>query len=676
MKGFVPAPCLNLLVLLIGFFTCPSTLAFSPPDSTTRPATEEDYYRIETLPIPEGVVLEVGGMTLLPDSRLAVSTRRGEVWLIENPYLTGGQTPFYKRFAYGLWEPLGLAYRDGSFYLAQRGELTRLQDTNKDGKADVYETIYSWPLTGNYHEYSYGPLFLPNGNMLVSLNLSWVGRGASLTKWRGWMLQITPDGKMFPWATGMRSPAGFGLNSAGDIFYAENQGDWVGSGRMTHVEQGDFTGHPDGLRWTNEPGSPLKIRREAIPSTGKPLFEIARAIPELKPPAVWFPHSLMGISTSDIREDTTGGGFGPFSGQLFVGDQGHSKIMRVFLEKVDGQYQGVCFPFREGFSSGILRMIWGKDHSMFVGMTSRGWAATGAAPYGLQRLVWTGKTPFEMKTVRAMPDGFEIEFTLPLDPQTAADPASYQVTGFTYQYHSRYGSPIIDQAGCPIRGVVVSEDGMKVRLVADSLREGYIHEIKAAGVLSESRLPLLHNVGYYTLNSIPRGERLVLAANDLHHNKALTVSNSRNPELAPPRKNGNAKRVTSMPDSWTKGPDMTIAVGTQPGLQFDVKTIQAKPGSKIKLVFNNNDDMLHNFVLTTPESVAEVGDLAAKLGLKGAEKHYIPETDKVLYHTNLLQPETSEVIYFTAPTEPGEYTYVCTVPGHSYVMRGTLRVVK
>ena len=127
--------------------------------------TEDDYYKMVTLPIPEGVVLEVGGLAVMPDGRLAVSTRRGEVWLVENPTMNGGARPHFKRFAHGLHEALGLAYHDGALYTAQRSELTRLRDRNGDGRADRYETVYSWPLDGNYHEYSYGPLIRDDGAM-------------------------------------------------------------------------------------------------------------------------------------------------------------------------------------------------------------------------------------------------------------------------------------------------------------------------------------------------------------------------------------------------------------------------------------------------------------------------------------------------------------------------------
>src|SRR5690606_12249006 len=273
--------------------TLPATVAAVAPAAaqqrsatSSQAAAEDRYYRLITIPIPEGVVLEVGGMTNLPGGQLGIATRRGDVWIVDDPYMEAGTQPHFSRFARGLHEPLGLAYRDGALYTAQRGELTRLVDRDGDGRADRYETVYSWPLSGNYHEYSYGPVFTPDGNMLVTLNLAWIGYGASLAKWRGWASEITPDGQMTPIATGLRSPAGYGYNLDGEVFYAENQGDWVGSGGITHLERGDFAGNPAGLIWTNEPESPLRLRPEDVPDTGEPEYVVAQRVPGLKPPAV------------------------------------------------------------------------------------------------------------------------------------------------------------------------------------------------------------------------------------------------------------------------------------------------------------------------------------------------------------------------------------------------------
>ena len=622
---------------------------------------ESKFYKIISVPIPDSIKLEVGGLAFTDDDKLGVATRRGEIWTIENPYQKHNSLPKYSLFASGLHEPLWLAYKKGAFYTTQRSELTKISDTNGDGLADNFHTVYSWPISGNYHEYSYGPLILPNGDMLVTLNLSWVGRGESLTKWRGWMLKITEDGKMTPFATGMRSPAAFGLNKTGDIFFAENQGDWIGSGRITQLNQGDFAGHPAGLRWSAEPNSRIQLKRSTFPDSAGLMFDYAKGKPNFKLPSIWFPHTVMGISTSAILSINSDK-FGPFEGQLLVGDQGHSKIMRAFLEKVNGQYQGACFPFREGFSSGILRMAWGSDNSLFVGMTSRGWASTGKDLYGLQRLKWDGKIPMEIKEMRITREGFELEFTKPVEKKFAGNISNYTMTGFTYSYHKKYGSPIINSGKCTIKKANVSSDGLTVKLDISGLREGYIHELKLYNLVSVDGDEILHPQAYYTINSFPEGR--VHEHHTMNHESKSEISGCGDDPK---------KSVHEQPSDWNKGPDVTITMATKPGLKFDTELIEVAPGAKVKLVFNNNDDMLHNLVITTPGKGDEVGKLAMDMGLNGTNAGYIPTTKLVLFHTCLIQPETSQTIYFTAP-KAGDYPFLCSFPGHSFVMKGIMRV--
>lgn len=634
--------------------------------------SEKDFYALKTVAIPDNVKLEVGGIAVMPDGRIAASTRRGEIWIIQNAY--GNGQPHFTRFASGLHEVLGLAYRDGAFYCTQRGELTKIEDKNNDGIADSYTPITLFELSGNYHEYAYGPVFDKNGDMYVTLNVAWVGYGDGLGKWHGWLIKVKPDGTQEPIATGLRSPAGFNVNSNNDVFYAENQGDWVGSGRVTHLEKGDFAGNAGGLNWTKEPNSPLKLTKEDLKEVdnGQPMHEAAKKIKELKLPAVWFPHTVMGISTADIIEDQTNGAFGPFGGQYFVADQGHSKIMRMSLEKVNGKYQGACYPFYEGFASGLVRLRWGLDGSMFGGMTSRGWASTGKAEYALQRLVWNGELPFEMKDIHAMSDGFEVEFTTPVNSSKLKDPKNFTVNSFTYKYQHQYGSPIINNRSRKIIGMIPSADGRKVKLVLDSLIPGYIHEIRVANLESTEQKSLLHDFAYYTLNEIPAGEKTVLTEGEkvnahagMHHDMKKT---------APTKPVVSKKRQTTMPADWTQ-PEKILKLGTKPGLKYDVSNFEVKAGSKVRLIFNNNDDMTHNVVITAPGAADEVGSLALKMGLKGSEMNYVPSSNKVLFHTGLLQPETSESIYFVAPSTPGEYMFVCTFPGHAAVMRGIIKVV-
>jgi cytochrome c551/c552 len=490
-------------------------LLFSFCALAQKPAlkTEQDYYEIKTLPIPKEIYLEVGGLATMPDGRIAVSTRRGEIWIIENPYQTTNHQVHYKRFASGMHEVLGLAYRDGAFYCSQRGELTKITDTDRDGVADLYEPIYQFDISGNYHEYTYGPVFDKNGDMLVTLNLAWVGFGeGKFAKWRGWLVKIHPDGTLEPFAAGLRSPAGYSINDQGDIFYGENQGDWVGSGRVTHLAKGDFAGNPGGLKWAKEPNSPFRLTLEEIQDNGAPMYEAAAKVKNLKLPAVWFPHAIMGISTSDIIQDTTRGKFSPFPGQYFVADQGQSKVMRMGLEKVNGVYQGFCINYREGFQSGILRERFGLDGSMFVGMTSRGWGSTGKDEFGLQRLLWNGQIPFEIQDIQAKSDGFEINFTQAVDVTSVKKAASYALRSYIYKYQHQYGSPIIELKNLKISAVEVSADKRKVRLVIEGLRQYFIHEFKLEGIRNEAGEPLLHETAYYTLNQIPTGGKLVVQA--------------------------------------------------------------------------------------------------------------------------------------------------------------------
>ncbi len=539
-----------------------------------RVQKEDDYYSIVTMSVPEDILLEVGGITTLPDGRVALSTRRGDVWMIENPYGAGGKVPKYTLYASGLHEALGLVYKDDALYVAQRGELTKLVDENGDGRADVYETIYAWQLSGHYHEYSFGPAIAPDGSFFVTGNVAFGDeewwRGESRVPMRGWTMHISPDGKMEPWATGMRSPCGLGMID-GELFYSDNQGDWIGSGGIWHVSKGSFVGHPAGLVWTDKlPNSPVKLTQAQLYAKVNPrknknangfyikpendesippqyFYELKKDFPEVRVPAVWLPHGILGISNSEIMVDKTGGKFGPFEGQIFVGDQGQSKISRIFLEKVNGEYQGASFDFRNNFQSGVLRMTWGHDGSLFVGETNRGWGSAGEKNEGFQRLIWNGKMPFEMKAVRAMPDGFEIEFTKPVDRASAENLSNYVPRSFLYKYHPVYGSPPSGVKDMSIKGVKVSSDGLKVRIVMDDLRQYFIHELTLGGVVdADKKDHLVHPTAYYTLNSIPTGEKL--GAADMKTERAPVAKASvSTPSVSKPKTSTGTKTAAKAP---------------------------------------------------------------------------------------------------------------------------------
>lgn len=460
---------------------------------------ENEYYQISTIPIPEGVVLEAGALQILPGQKLACSTRLGDIYIIEGAFNNPPRDVKFTKFASGLHEVLGLTARDGWLYCTQRGEVTRMKDGNGDGRADLFETVSdAWGIGGDYHEYAFGSKFDKEGNIWVVLCLT--GSFSSQNPYRGWCLRVTPEGKMIPTCVGIRSPGGIGTNSIGDMFYTDNQGPWNGACSLKHLEPGDFQGHPDGLRWwKSEEMGPMPQK----PASGSRMVTEAKKIPQLKPSAVYFPYSKMGQSASGISCDATGGKFGPFQNQLFVGDQTHSTVMRVYLEKVKGRYQGACFPFRQGFDSGNLALEMSPDGTMFVQGTDRGWGARGGKAFALQKLQWRGKVPFEVHEMRAHNDGFELTFTKPIDPASAEALDSYKIETYTYIYQASYGSPEVDKTTPTIKSAKAAKDRMSVRLVIDGMEEGHVHEMHFPGIRSAEAEPILHPVAYYTLNYVP-----------------------------------------------------------------------------------------------------------------------------------------------------------------------------
>ena len=482
-----------LLALYVGLFGFPSQASAQSP-------TEADFYRMIPFEIPAYINLEAGGLELLPNGKLAISTRRGDIFTIDKPFSDPPKNVQWTPYAKGLHEVLGIHAVGDWLYATQRCELTRLKDEDGDGRADLFETVNDdWEITGDYHEYAFGSPPDAEGNIWVVLCLT--GSFNSNAPYRGWCVRITPEGKLLPTCSGVRSPGGIAMNAVGDVFYTDNQGPWNGTCSLKHLRPGSFQGHPGGNNWYDMTNGAIGPR-PADPKSESRMMVEAKKIPELEPPAVYFPYKKMGQSASGIACDTTAGRFGPFEGQMFVGDQTFSTVMRVFTEQVNGHYQGVCFLFREGFGSGSLSLEL-TDQGMFVGGTNRGWGSRGSKPYSLDRLVWTGKVPFEIHEMRAKPDGFELTFTQEVDTESAADITSYELQTYTYIYQASYGSPEVDHTTPTITRAEVGSDASSVRLYIDGLQEGHVHELHLPGVRSSTGLPLLHQEAYYTLNYIP-----------------------------------------------------------------------------------------------------------------------------------------------------------------------------
>lgn len=487
----------------------PSTLA-QEAVKKGDPAAEGAYYKTITIPIPEDLVLECGGIECLPDGSLFVSTRRGDVYRVENAYSDPPKDVKFTRWATGLHEVLGLAYnpKDGYLYACTRQDITRLKDQDNDGTADAYEVYCDgWAITGDYHEYGFMSPFDKDGNLYAVLCLT--GSFSSNAPWRGWAVKVTPDGKMHPFASGVRSPGGINVDPrTNDVYYTDNQGPWNGTSSLKWLRPGSFQGHPDGNKWYDLPIVKKEMgARPKDPQDKSRIYVEMEKIPELVPPPIWLPHAKVGQSASGVEWDRSAGKFGPFAGQMFVGDQHHSNVMRCALEDVGGRRQGVAIPFRWGFASGVVPMKQAPDGSLWVGGTNRGWGSMGPREFALERVVWTGKTPFDVLDAKVTGDGFELTFTQPVDPRLAADPATWSSSSHSYVYRAEYGSPEVDQAKQAVTRAAVSADGLKVRLTVDNRKIGSVHELRADKLTNKDGQKLLHPVAYYTLWALPKAEQ-------------------------------------------------------------------------------------------------------------------------------------------------------------------------
>ncbi|HND51534.1 MAG TPA: hypothetical protein PLV92_04025, partial [Pirellulaceae bacterium] len=401
---------------------------------------EREYYPIVNVPIPKDLVIEAGAFCTLPDGRVAVGTRHGEIHIISG-IDDRKPNPSYHLFATGLDEIFGLAFKDGAFYVTQSCELTRVSDTNNDGRGDRFDTLSDAWGYANYHEYAFGSKFDAKGELYVALGLSHSYESNAL--FRGFVMKLGADGRTTAVASGLRSPGGIGPNEHGAMFYIESQGPWNCSCSLKAITPGSFQGHPASFNW-------YKYAPEMGPVPEKPksgsrtLIERER-IPQLTPYAVVFPYIRMGRSISGFTVDSTQGKFGPFENQIFLGDYTQSLVMRATTEKVNGVWQGACYPFREGLSTGLLNVAFTPAGNMVCGGTNRGWPVRGIKPFALERIEWNGKTPLEVKRIEIRPQGFHLAFTKPVDRASGGAASSYALSTFTHPYHGGYGGPEIDQ---------------------------------------------------------------------------------------------------------------------------------------------------------------------------------------------------------------------------------------
>ncbi|MBK7871673.1 MAG: DUF1080 domain-containing protein [Saprospiraceae bacterium] len=432
---------------------------------------------------PDDFMPKVGGMDFLPDGRLVVSTwdADGAVYLLDGVQNTDPSKITYKKIASGLAEPLGVKVVDGNIYVLQKQELTKLIDHNKDEIIDEYYTVSNaWRVSANFHEFCFG-LAYKNGHFYAALATAILPGGASAKPQipdRGKVIKINKDnGKLEFIAQGLRTPNGIGIGVDNEMFIADNQGDWLPSSKIVHISEGAFFGS------------------RSVDSVGTANLPV-------KLPVVWLPQDEIGNSPSTPLALNDG----PYKGQMIHGEVTHGGVKRVFVEKVNGEYQGVVFRFIQGLEAGVNRMVWGPDGALYIGGVGNpgNWQQTDKFWYGLQRLKYNGNPTFEMLAVRAKSNGVEIEFTQPLAEGLGWNSNDYIVQQWQYVPTNNYGGPKVDLEDLRILSVNVSNDRKKVFLELQGMKPNHLIYLRLPNYwTSDSYQELWSTEAWYTMNQIP-----------------------------------------------------------------------------------------------------------------------------------------------------------------------------
>ncbi len=411
------------------------------------------------------------------DGRVYVaSMKRGELFAIEDPKDNGEGARFVD-YASGLFaDALSMMADSDGLHVLHRRNLTRIADTDGDGRADRFDRVAALPHgVAETYDYGYGLVKDKTGAFWVSYapyaNRKMPGSGGVVRLGAGGVEEI---------AYGFRNPVGWCSGPEGEIFYTDNQGEWVATNKLCHVVAGRYYGFPN------------PEQREHV---SKP-----RGRTTIWVPYAWA-HSINGVTY-----DGSGGKFGPFAGQIFMAELMYGgAIVRANVERVNGEMQGACFPFWGKGLLGPLTLAVDPRGRMWVGsITEPGWMAQpdrGA----VYRIDFTGEVPFEIQSIHARPKGFRLVFTAPVDPKTAGDVSSYAVDHHRYEYTGAYGSPELDRTRADAASAAVAADGRSVDLVLSApLVAERVYMISARGVKSAKGESPVHPAGAYTLNEIPR----------------------------------------------------------------------------------------------------------------------------------------------------------------------------
>ncbi len=464
---------------------------------------------------PEGMEMPVGALGMLSDGTLVVArfdaatlkaprptgSANGELWLLreldqDDPELFQGE-----KIADGLFEPSGICVLQDVIYVSQREEISRfeLNESTKEWKKSVVAS--GWE-TNDFHQLSAGLLFEP-GPGDRHPGFFYMARSPGLGLMKNppdhgsiWRVDLSkPAGEnVTPLTGGHRTPNGLGYGPKKQIFVVDNQGEWTPASELNHVQEGSFYGF-------YHPHDPPNAYRTPFQPDDQENGIVTQ-------PAILLPQDEIGNSPTQPLAFPGGH---RFAGQLALPDMRYGGINRVFLERVEGVWQGCAMRFTQGLEAGPNRILFGPDGSLYVGGIGGSHASTwywvnpeGEPTFqGLERLTPTGKDVFEIEHLRATSNGFSLTFTQPVPLAFLSHAGNFKFSQWTYRASIAYGGAKIDVADLSVERAVPSRDRRGVNLIVPGLKVGHVVHLRTDPG-NDAGQPIWSGEVWYTLNRIPK----------------------------------------------------------------------------------------------------------------------------------------------------------------------------
>ncbi|MGK0187669.1 MAG: hypothetical protein ACI9R3_003457 [Verrucomicrobiales bacterium] len=426
------------------------------PESVTTESTvnfdEDGPFAVDCLTVPDenpwNAHMQMGGFDFHPNNpdKAAICTWLGDVWIVEGISATPPAELKWKRIASGMFQPLGLKYRDGEIFVTCRDQLVRIHDLNGDGETDYIESFNNdHQVTEHFHEFAMGLQTDEEGNFYYAKSARHAK--TALVPHHGTLLKVTRDGiKTEILASGFRAANGVCLNPDGSFIVTDQEGHWNPKNRINYVKRGGFYGNMFGYHDVTDSSN------EAMQ---QPLCWITNSFDRSPAELLWVP------------QDSA---WKPLAGNLLNLSYGYGQVYVVPHEIINGQAQGgMCALPIPRNETGIMRGRFSPADGQLYTCGLFSWAGSQQKPGGFYRIRYTDK-PVHLPThITARGKFLTLTFSGPVEKATASNSENFELKTWDLKRTENYGSKHYNERELAIEDIKVTDDGTQVTLTIPAL---------------------------------------------------------------------------------------------------------------------------------------------------------------------------------------------------------------